>query len=174
MSDVPASAAPPVTLADVERLQAAASAAVAALLVLVDSRRVGERMDFFRTLRPQPGDYAQVFVPPALRRAQAFYEAMWAQPMQTTWNLRQTELRVAAALAQDFTDWNARAEPFPGGYRDVAPLLLPGVIWMRWEMKEPGELYGLSTDGLVQLGERLVWFPRPFVALMAPLPGETS
>lgn len=162
----------PVTMAQIERLQAAARTATAALLVLVDPRRTAERAAFSRSLQPQPEDYKQVFRPEAAPRARAFYEAMWAQPMEMAWNLRQTELRVAAAFAEDFAAWNARAEPFPGGYRDLAPHLQPGIIWLRWEMKEPGELYGLSADGLVLLGERLVWFPRPFVALTAPLPGR--
>jgi hypothetical protein len=155
----------PVTLATIEQLQAAARAAVSALLVLVDPGRAAERAPFFLSLRPRKEDYARVFVPAAVDAARAFYEAMWAQPMEMTWNLRQTELRVAAALAEDFLSWNERAEPFPRGYREVAPLLLPGVIWLRWEMKEPGDALGLSTDGLVQLAERWVWFPRPFIAL---------
>lgn len=161
-------------MAQLERLQAAARTAAAALLVLVDPSRTAERAAFFRSLQPQPEDYAQVFRPEAAPTARAFYEAMWAQPMEMTWNLRQTELRVAAAFAEDFAEWNARAEPYPGGYRDIAQHLQPGIIWLRWEMKEPGELYGLSADGLVQLGERLLWFPRPFAALTTQLPGRGS
>ena len=159
-------------MAQIERLQATARTAATALLVLVDPSRTAERAAFFRSLQPQPEDYAQVFRPEAVPTARAFYEAMWAQPMQMTWNHHQTELRVAAALAEDFAAWNARAEPFPNGYRDIAQHLQPGVVWLRWEMKEPGELYGLSADGLVQLGARLLWFPRPFVALLAPQPGR--
>jgi len=162
----------PVTPEALERLQAAARSAVDALLVLVDPARTGERLGFFQSLRPRATDYGRVFVSATVPVAQAFYEAMWTQPMEMTWNLRQTELRVAAALAEDFTEWNARAEPFPQGYRSVARYLQPGIIWVRWEMKEPGDLYGLSADGLVQLEERWVWFPRPFVALTAPPPGK--
>jgi hypothetical protein len=158
----------PMTPASLERLQAAARSAAQALLVLVDPTRTAERVGFFQSLRPRPGDDELVFAPEAVPKARAFYGAMWAQPMEMTWNLRQTELRVAAALAEDFSEWNERAEPFPRGYRDIAPHLRPGVIWLRWEMKEPGDLYGLSADGLVQLAGRLVWFPRPFVALTAP------
>ena len=157
----------PLTPAQLARLQAAARSATAALLVLVDPTRTAERARFFKSLRPGLKDYAQVFQPASVPKARAFYEAMWAKPMEMTWNLKQTELRVAAALAEDFADWNPRAEPFPSGYRNIASALVPGIIWLRWEMKEPGELYGLSADGLVYLEERLLWFPRPFVALSA-------
>ncbi len=157
----------PLNPAQLARLQAAARSATAALLVLVDPTRTAERARFFKSLRPGKQDYARVFQPASVPKARAFYEAMWAQPMEMTWNLKQTELRVAAALAEDFADWNPRAEPFPAGYRNIASALVPGIIWLRWEMKEPGELYGLSADGLVPLEERLLWFPRPFVALSA-------
>lgn len=162
----------PVTPETLARLQGAANAAVAALLVLVEPARTAERRGFFLSLRPRPTDYGRVFLPAAVPAARAFYEAMWAQPMEMTWNPRQTELRVAAALSEDFGEWNARAEPFPTGYRSIAGALQPGVIWLRWEMKEPGDLYGLSADGLVQLDDRWAWFPRPFVALAAPPPGK--
>lgn len=81
MSDsIPTSPQTPVTSEALERMQAAARSAVDALRVLVDPTRTGERQGFFQSLRPPAADYGRVFVAAAVPAAQAFYEAMWAQP----------------------------------------------------------------------------------------------
>lgn len=135
------------------------------LSVLIDPAREPLRLPFLRSLRPQPDDYAQVFVPAATSQARAFYEAMWQKPFEPSWNPRHSIVKLHVALPEDFAQEHPRALAFPRGYRSIAPSLVPGVPWACFELLEAGDTLGVSTDGLVRCGERLVWFPRPYLAL---------
>ena len=135
------------------------------LALLVDPQRLAQRHQLFLALRPQEADYAQVFTAAAAERARAGYAQLWqllpAIPLKVT----HTQLRVAVAWSTDFQTAEERAQSFPGGYRDVAGDLLPGVPWAVWELIETGERDGLLFDGLVGLGDRFVWFPKPWRVL---------
>ncbi|MBX2802834.1 MAG: hypothetical protein KTR31_34450 [Myxococcales bacterium] len=58
--------------------------------------------------------------------------------------------------------WSSR---FPGGYRDVAPKLNPDRSWVAW-LCAAGEGDEQLVDGLVQLGDRFVWMPQPWRAVI--------
>lgn len=136
------------------------------LAVLIDPGREAERGPFLRSLRPIESDYSRVFVADAVERARAFYDAMWSKDAgPATFDPRRTVLKFHVAVPEDFLSSHPRAAAFPRGYRSVANKLLPGVPWACFELLEPGETLGLSTDGLVLVDDRLLWFPRPFLAL---------
>lgn len=135
------------------------------LSLLIDPQRQFQRGQLFMSLRPRDEDYAQVFTTAAAERARAGYEQLWqvlpALPLKPT----HTQLRLAVAWSEDFANGHERAQSFPGGYLDVATALLPGRPWAVWELIETGERDGLLFDGLVSLGDRFVWCPKPWRVL---------
>lgn len=122
-----------------------------------------ERYQRLLAMKPREADFERVFRPPLLDAARTLYGAMWAQPPPP---LRgrpdQTRLWVRVASTEDFAAWNRRGAEFPGGYRKLAPALVPGVIWVAWKFVAEGEITGLSFDGLVRIDDRFVWFPQPW------------
>lgn len=147
------------------RLASFAAQAESFLSLLVDPQRLSLRGQIFLSLRPRDEDYAQVFTAAHVERARAGYAELWqllpAIPLKPT----HTQLRIGVALAEDFATGHARAQRFPGGYREVGHALVPGRPWAVWEIIETGERDGLLFDGLVGLADRLVWFPKPWRVL---------
>ena len=136
------------------------------LRVLIEPTQLAARTPFMKSLAPTAADYARVFVPAAVAKAQSYYEAMWRQPAQMVWDPYHTVLRLHVALPEDFLSAHPRARGFPPGYFGIAGMLVPGIPWARIELLQAGHSYGISTDGLVWLEERLLWFPRPYIALI--------
>ncbi|MFO0620621.1 MAG: hypothetical protein U0745_04430 [Polyangia bacterium] len=135
------------------------------LRVLIEPGRELERLSFLRSLQPTDSDYEQVFVRDAAIQARAFYQAMWQAPLSPSWNPRHSVIRIHVAQPEDFAIEHPRAAAFPQGYRGIVQSLVPSVPWACFELLEEGDSLGVSTDGVVLIGSRLRWFPRPFVAL---------
>jgi len=114
-------------------------------------------------LRPRDGDYASVFDSAIVTRVRAAYEPLW----RTTPKLERPvpgalTVRVDAAPAGMLREDNELSRRFPGGYRALAPHLLPERIWFVWQYLRSGESAGMRYDGLVRLPDRWVWFPKPY------------
>jgi hypothetical protein len=114
-------------------------------------------------LRPHAEDYRRVLIDSVADRARATWDAIWdAAP---SWPARPggaTDLHITAAPAEAL-----EASPgFPGGYRLIAGLLRPGQIWMCWDVIAAG----FTFDGLVRIGERWAWFPKPWRVLPVASP----
>lgn len=135
------------------------------LPVLVAADREKERVPFLCSLAPRDEDYARVFEPAKAEKARSFYESMWKRTPSVVWNPRHTVIRFQVALSDDFLTSHPRAAAFPKGFRDIANELAKGLPWAVFDLLEAGETLGLSTDGLVFLDNRLLWFPRPYVAV---------
>ncbi len=135
------------------------------LMRFLDPTLVAQRMDFVQELRPRAEDYAAVFTPDVADSIRGAYGAVWQSP--PLWRIRpdQTYLRVSAATAEELGRGGGQAQAFPGGYREIAPFLSPGRVWVCWEFLAPGALAGISYDGLVPLEGRWAWFPKPWRAL---------
>ncbi|MCA9491180.1 MAG: hypothetical protein KC621_14720 [Myxococcales bacterium] len=112
---------------------------------------------------PRPGDAALAFGPEvAAAVEQAAAERFASFRPDVDLHLpkpEQTELRVWAASVDELVAGHAE---FPGGYATVAPFLCPGPTWYRWRIAAPGADDGLAYDGLVALGDRFAWFPKPW------------
>jgi hypothetical protein len=121
-------------------------------------------------LRPQPQDYDKVFSSAAGQTAREAYEALWAQPM-ALFRLpapEQTALKVFVAPAGLLDSGVDLVQPFPTGYRAIAPLLDPHRTWVCWKYTRPEHTMGLSYDGLVWCDDHWAWFPKPY-RVLAPL-----
>ena len=79
------------------------------------------------------------------------------------------DMLLSACAAKDLGGARA-ARRFPGGYLRILDQLEPEPVWIAWSFVPAGERRGLAYDGLVRLGERWAWFPKPWRHL-APVPG---
>lgn len=120
-------------------------------------------------LRPQPTDYAQVFVPDAVDPLSAHFERLFSRNPVPMPQPGQTQVKLHVALAAYLRIDDVYSRPFPGGYRKLAPLLLPLVPWGVWRFHDGDVRNGMAYDGLVYLAdeERVIWLPRPYRALRA-------
>jgi hypothetical protein len=114
-------------------------------------------------LRPQERDYGRVFVDAMVGPAQRAYGTWWAEPPPPpTPRPEQTRLLVNAASPEALARGVGGAAAFPRGYRDIAGFLRPERSWVCWKLVAPGRSLGLAFDGLVDVGGRWVWIPKPF------------
>lgn len=135
----------------------------AASKVMIDVLGSDERT---RALHPLPGDYDAVFVEGTADLARGVYEPLWRNPdVAITAGPDQTRLLVTRATTEQLQAWDADARAFPGGYREIAPHLKPGLTFYRWKYVEPGETSGMAYDGLVLVNGHWAWFPKPWRVL---------
>ena len=128
-----------------------------------------ESLRFVLELRPQTEDYAQVFSAEVVAIAQAHYDALYAVPRPLSRAPQQTELRLWLASSDELRERTLSANQFPGGYADIAHLLVPGIVWAHWKYVEPGNMSGMAYDGLAYIRDRWAFFPKPFRALSSML-----
>jgi hypothetical protein len=125
-------------------------------------------VELARRLQPEPADYAAVFDAASAEPARAAYAAFWAEPPRIEPDPGADVLRVYGAAAGMLLADNELSFHFPGGYRQVAHRLRPEQIWFAWRYEKPGARGGLALDGLVLLGGRPAWFPKPYRFLAEP------
>ncbi len=125
-------------------------------------------------MRPRPEDYALVFSAEVVAIAQAHYDSLYAVPRPLSRAPHQTELRLWLVSSDELRDRAPSASQFPGGYADIAHLLLPGIVWAHWKYVAPGSLSGMAYDGLAYVKGRWVFFPKPFRALSSRQTTESA
>lgn len=143
---------------------ARATEVASSVLPLLPRLRGAEWSELVQGFRPQEEDYARVFTEPEPFRT--LYATVWSQiPASSGVRPDQSELRTLAATTALLRSSNPVSDAFPGGYRRVAPLLVPGQVWVAWKYVRPGQSAGMAFDGLTRVEERWVWFPHPWRAL---------
>ena len=118
-------------------------------------------------LAPASGNYAAAFEGDAAAKAAAGYKQAWEGGLIVVKpNAGQTELLLWKATAEELKAWTGDAkDQFPGGYREIAKHLKPGVTWYRFKFVEPGSTSGMAYDGLVCVNGRWTIFPKPWRVL---------
>lgn len=130
----------------------------------------GEYAALLEGLKPRPGDAALAFSGDAAAQLRPFYERLWATPpMALGVAPDQTALRVAAATVDLLRVPNPVGDAFPGGYRRIVEMLVPGRVWVAWKYVRPGSATGMAFDGLVFLDDHWAWFPKPWRGLRIPM-----
>jgi hypothetical protein len=123
-------------------------------------------------VRPRPEDYAKAFREPLAAAAAQAFAAVWAEPPSLQLpRPEQTQLILDLAPAGMLGSDNELSRRFPGGYRKLAPYLVPNRVWARWKLVRPGETIGMAYDGLVWLDDHWAWFPKPY-RVLAHLVGD--
>jgi hypothetical protein len=140
-------------------MQVLAQRAIAPLSALVGPDGPGQ----LESMRPRAEDFARVFRPEIADAVRAAFEELWRDPPRME-RLESGELtlRVDAAPAGMLSEDNELSRHFPGGYRALAPYLVPDRIWFVWRYIQPGEYSGMRYDGVVMLDDRWVWFPKAY------------
>lgn len=115
-------------------------------------------------LAPRPTDFDEVFVPAAAGPMRAWFDRVYAAHPVPAPGPGQTTTRLHVALAGLLGADNPFSRPFPGGYRKVAPALMPLVPWGCWTFRAYDDDAGLSYDGLVWVHGRVIWLPKPWRA----------
>lgn len=133
-----------------------------------------EHLTLLLSLRPQPSDYARVFVASVVELAQATYSAMWASPQPLKPAPDQTLVELQVATAQELLDGTGAASEFPGGYAGIAHLLRPERYWLCFRFGAPGQRGSIFYDGLVAIDDRLIWLPKPWRCLRPQPPPAFS
>ena len=77
----------------------------------------------------------------------------------------QTELLTWFATTGGLRNGGAALKAFPGGYDQVRPYFVGDYPIVRFKFVEPGKELGMAYDGLVHVGGRWVWMPKPWRAL---------
>lgn len=119
-----------------------------------------------KKLEPKDEDYAAVFVEGSVAKAKEYYGAIWKDgKMKLMPKEGQTELLLWAATGAQLQKGEGDAGKFPGGYKKVADLLKPGVVFYRFKFVKPGGTLGMAADGLVYVNDHWTIFPQPWRAL---------
>ena len=118
-------------------------------------------------LTPNPDDYSAAFIGDGADKAAAGYQQAWEKgQIVLKAGAGQTELLLWKATTEELNAWTGDAKDyFPGGYREIATHLKPGVTWYRFKFVEPGETLGMAYDGLVCVNGRWTIFPKPWRVL---------
>jgi hypothetical protein len=127
-------------------------------------------VDQVSSLKPTAEDYPLLFAPqlfdgrlsPDLASC---YEQLWQRPPSIRPGADYSELDVVAAPAGMLRSHNPLSERFPGGYRSIAGWMQPERVWVCWSYRRPQQHSGVSYDGLVWLGNRWLWCPKPYRAI---------
>lgn len=118
-------------------------------------------------LRPARADYDAVFAPALVPKLQAAYGPAWDQGLMVVRGKPgQREVLAWGASSEEIKAWSgAAAQHFPGGWKDVAPQLKPGLRIYAFKFVEPGQTLGMAFDGLVRVNGQWRIFPKPWRAL---------
>jgi len=133
---------------------------------LVTELRTKDPAAILKDLAPTAEDCQAVFEGDAAAKATAYYAKQFAKtspgPMAKP---DQTELELWAATSEELKANTGNSAHFPGAYRSAAPALKPGLTLYSWKYVVPGGNLGMAYDGLVHVGSRWVWLPKPWNAV---------
>lgn len=119
-----------------------------------------------KQLRPTAADYAAVFDADSSAKVAGVYDPAWdGGQMVVAPKAGQTEVKVFSATSDEMKTWTGNAAEFPGGWKDVAAKLKPGLKIYRFKFVEPGKDLGMAFDGLIHVNGNWRMFPKPWRAL---------
>lgn len=130
----------------------------------LEAQGLGKVEDLVRArLAPREADYALVFAPDWVETARAAYAPLWAKTPVPRPSATQSELRLALSTTDRLKA--GASNDLAGGMTQIAACFQPGLVVARFVFAEPGAALGTAFDGLVKVGDRWAWFPKPWRAL---------
>ncbi len=133
------------------------------MLSYLQEAKLADRAYFSRFLEPTKEDCEAIFESSA-----AVHFFRWERrvhrrirPIVTPFSDVQTELAIWETHRAELLSYEGQASAFPGGYREIARFLKPGVQVYRVSFREPGRVYGASYDLFVHVNGHwvLLWEP---------------
>jgi hypothetical protein len=124
-----------------------------------------DKLALTAALKPRPEDYNAVFANEEMsKKAQSYYEEMWkmmgSQPISP--KAGQSSLLLVSATTDELKAGTGKSSEFPGGYKDAAANLKPGLTVYKWKFVKPGETLGMAFDGLYNVNGRWAIMPKPW------------
>ncbi|MEZ4235553.1 MAG: hypothetical protein R3F59_05195 [Myxococcota bacterium] len=141
-----------------QRTAAAAVALGLAVTPVLEALARGE----VAAVLPEPDDAPLVFAPAVAPGAADAYARWWAEqghrvrPVGTGGERPEVHALPAGMLRRP----GPHLRPFPQGLAGVAGALRPEVVWVAWRWPS-----GSTYDGLVHVGGRWRWYPKPYRVL---------
>jgi hypothetical protein len=119
-----------------------------------------------KQLRPTAADYAAVFEADLAAKMEPMYGPAWdAGQLVIAPKAGQSEVKVFSATSEELKSGAGAALDFPGGWKDAATKLKPGLKIYRFKFVEPGKDLGMAFDGLVYVNGNWRIFPKPWRAM---------
>jgi hypothetical protein len=117
-------------------------------------------------LRPTRADLEAIFDADLAEKADATYAAAWdSGQLVVVPDAGQTEVTLASATREELKGGTGAASEFPGGWKEVAGKLKPGLRVYRFTFVGPDTDSGRSFDGLVYVNGHWRIVPKPWRAL---------
>jgi hypothetical protein len=119
-----------------------------------------------KQLRPTAADYAAVFEPDIATKVESLYGPVWdAGQLVVAPKPGQSEVKVFSTTSDEMKSGTGTASEFPGGWKQVAAKLKPGLKIYRFKFVEPGKDLGMAFDGLIYVNGNWRIFPKPWRAI---------
>jgi hypothetical protein len=125
----------------------------------------GGRQRAMLALQPLPADYARILKEPLATRVRNDHRDFWNGLQVISHDPDETELQLIVATTDDLIAKREVIDQFPGGYRDLAAWLQPGLRVARFRFVRPGRTLGTAYDGLFYLDGRWVFVPKAWRSL---------
>jgi hypothetical protein len=163
-SDAGASAEAPV------RLTFPGTAEGAAAVVREMVKPGGYAISVFRSLRPDPEDYAVVFTPDVAAGVRTELDPIFdLNNMSMKMGPELTELQIVGVRPEELRAGTGQAALCPSAWKWASRHMKPGVVMYCFKLVKPGESEGQARDGLIYVNGHWAIFPKPFQAMRGAL-----
>ena len=119
-----------------------------------------------KQLRPTAADYTAVFESDVSTKVASLHGPAWdSGQLVIAPKAGQTEVKVFSTTSDEMKSGSGTAMDFPGGWKQIAPKLKPGLKIYRFKFVEPGKDLGMAFDGLIYVNGNWRIFPKPWRAM---------
>jgi hypothetical protein len=117
-------------------------------------------------LRPTKADLEAIFTTDLAAKLDTTYGPAWESgQLVVAPKEGQTQVQVFSAASEEIKSGAGGAADFPGGWKQVADKLKPGIHIYRFKFVEPGKDSGMAFDGLVHVNGNWRIVPKPWRGL---------
>lgn len=147
---------------------AAGREGVVALLQYILSAEKKEITELTYQLEPSREEYEQIFEAPYDRLVWRYHKRLrrYADVRVHPILKNQTEFLLWSATTEELQLYEGEARNFPGGYREMAVYMKPGITFYRFKFVEPGRKLGSAFDVLIYIEGHWRLFHRPWAVLV--------
>lgn len=107
--------------------------------------------------KPNKEDFARAFTMDVDEAFEA-YQNLWKTTPVAFPNDGQDQIIIQASTP----DLISEARLFPNGFEQCVHRFHPDTVWICWKYVADGSSKGMAYNGLVWLGDRFKWFPKPW------------
>lgn len=138
------------------------------MLVYILSASKREIIDLTDRLQPTREEYELVFDAPYDKEVWRYHKRLrrFADVVVHPILKKQTAFLLWSATTEQLRDYEGEARNFPGGYREMAAYMKPGLTFYRFKFVEPGRKLGSAYDALIYLDGNWRIFHRPWTVMV--------